>query len=141
MKIEENGVTATIFTELRKNGPFVYYKENDINIALTNTLYNVVIYDDFSQPIGMARIVGDNRIAFFIKDFVVIPEKQRQGIGTLIMHYLFNYISKHACENAYIGLMSTPGKEGFYEKFGFIRRPNEQYGAGMVLYWNKANIF
>lgn len=135
MKIEENGVTATIFTELRKTGPFVQYEEEDINVALKNTLYSVVVYDTFNQPVGMGRIIGDNRIAFFIKDVVVVPEMQGKGIGTLIMRSLFDYISKHACKNAYIGLMSTPGKEGFYEKFGFIRRPNDQYGAGMVLYW------
>ena len=31
-------------------------------------------------------------------------------------------------------------KETFYEKFGFISRPNEELGAGMILYnkWYKS---
>ena len=32
----------------------------------------------------------------------------------------------------YLG--ATKGKENFYEKFGFISRPNEELGAGMILY-------
>ena len=32
----------------------------------------------------------------------------------------------------YLG--ASKGKESFYEKFGFISRPNEELGAGMILY-------
>ena len=32
----------------------------------------------------------------------------------------------------YLG--ASKGKEGFYEKFGFVTRPNEDLGAGMILY-------
>jgi hypothetical protein len=28
--------------------------------------------------------------------------------------------------------MATKGREAFYKKFGFIERPNEQFGAGMI---------
>jgi hypothetical protein len=30
-----------------------------------------------------------------------------------------------------INLMAARGKEGFYKKFGFIERPNDEKGAGM----------
>lgn len=135
MKAIDNSVTPEIFTELRLTGPFVKYEPEDIVVALKNSLYDVLILSDENEPIGMARLVGDDKIAFFIKDLVVIPAYQKKKVGTLIMEKLFEYIKKHACYNAYIGLMSTPGKEGFYEKFGFIRRPNEDYGAGMIMYY------
>ena len=32
----------------------------------------------------------------------------------------------------YLG--AAKGKEGFYEKFGFVTRPNDDVGAGMILY-------
>ena len=32
----------------------------------------------------------------------------------------------------YLG--ASKGKESFYEKFGFISRPNEDLGPGMILY-------
>ncbi|PAT01627.1 GNAT family N-acetyltransferase [Candidatus Izimaplasma bacterium ZiA1] len=140
MKIQENALTAAIYTKLRNTGPFMPYLEDDIDISLKNSLYSIVIYDDLNNAIGIARIIGDNRITFIIKDVVVLPEYQKQGIGELLIKYLFAYISKHACENAYIGLMSTIHKEGFYEKYGFIRRPNEKYGSGMVMFYKKENF-
>lgn len=30
-----------------------------------------------------------------------------------------------------LNLMAAKGKEPFYEKFGFVQRPNENLGAGM----------
>ena len=32
----------------------------------------------------------------------------------------------------YLG--ASKGKEAFYEKFGFVSRPNEELGAGMILF-------
>ena len=32
----------------------------------------------------------------------------------------------------YLGVLKW--KESFYEKFGFVSRPNEELGAGMILY-------
>jgi hypothetical protein len=34
-------------------------------------------------------------------------------------------------EQTLVMLMAAKNKEGFYEKFGFIKRPDETYGAGM----------
>ena len=31
-------------------------------------------------------------------------------------------------------LETSKGKESFYEKIGFVSRPNEELGAGMILY-------
>ena len=33
-----------------------------------------------------------------------------------------------------INLQAAKGKEGFYKKFGFIERPNENFGPGMHLW-------
>lgn len=35
---------------------------------------------------------------------------------------------------AFVSLMSAPGKEGFYEKFGFTKRPDAERGSGMSQY-------
>ena len=67
---------------------------------------------------------------------MVIPEYQGENIGTGIMKELLKQIDKYKKVNpnirTYLG--AAKGKEGFYEKFGFIRRPNEDLGAGMILY-------
>jgi GNAT superfamily N-acetyltransferase len=129
----KNNITSKQFIDLRKEGPFMQYEEVDVITALKNTLYSVVIYED-ELAIGMGRVVGDGRISFFIKDIVVKKDHQGKGVGSLIMELLLDYIKANGARNAYIGLMSTVGLEGFYEKFGFIRRPNESFGAGMIMY-------
>jgi catechol 2,3-dioxygenase-like lactoylglutathione lyase family enzyme len=52
--------------------------------ALQNTLYAVVAVEG-DRPVGMARVVGDGAIAFYVQDVVVHPDRQRQGIGTALM--------------------------------------------------------
>jgi GNAT superfamily N-acetyltransferase len=131
VRIETNNLSAEVFSTLRENKEFKKYKEKDIEIALTNTLFSVLIYMK-GKPIGMGRIVGDDRIAFFIKDVVVIKEYRNNGFGKIIMEYLLAYINEKGCDGAYIGLMSTPNRESFYEKYGFIKRPTEGLGNGMV---------
>ena len=136
IRFEENTLTAEQYTLLHKACGFKFYEIEDIKLALTHTLYTVTLYDD-ANIIGMARIVGDGRLVFFLKDIMVIPTYRRSDLGTRIMHHIFAYIDSVACEGAYIGLMSTPGKEAFYKKFGFIERPSEGLGSGMVLFYEK----
>ena len=66
---------------------------------------------------------------------MVIPEYQGKKIGTGIMNELIKEIDKYKDVNpnirTYLG--ASKGKEGFYEKFGFVSRPNENLGAGMIL--------
>lgn len=140
LRIEENKLTADEFIYLRKFGPFISYEKEDVEIGLSNSLYSIAIYDK-NILVGIARIVGDGRIVFFIKDVVVNPLYKGLGIGTLIIKQLFNYIERNACINAYIGLMATLNTEKFYERFGFIRRPNDNYGAGMVMFYKGGKIY
>jgi hypothetical protein len=35
-------------------------------------------------------------------------------------------------EEAMICLMSAKGKEPFYARYGFLERPNAEFGAGMI---------
>ncbi|PHV71176.1 GNAT family N-acetyltransferase [Sporanaerobium hydrogeniformans] len=137
MKIEivDNALTPEIYIAVRKQVNFKYYPYEDVKVALKNSLYTVVIYDE-GKPIGISRIVGDGKIVFFIKDVVVIPEYQKQNIGSMLMDRIQQYISTVACEGAYIGLMSTPGLTNFYKKFGFIERPTAELGPGMVKFYN-----
>ena len=51
---------------------------------------------------------------------------------------LIDRIREQCCDHAYVGLMSTPGKEQFYEGLGFIRRPTGGFGSGMVRFVDHA---
>ena len=111
-------------------------RENSIvDEALNNTLYSLCVYDD-DKLIGYGRIIGDKTIFLYIQDIMVIPEYQGKHIGTKIMENLLNKVDEYKKINpnirTYLG--ASKNKESFYEKFGFISRPNEDLGSGMVLF-------
>ncbi len=111
-------------------------RENKIiEEALKHTLYSLCVYDE-NKLIGYGRIIGDKTIFLYIQDIMVIPKYQGKKIGTGIMNKLIEKINEYKKVNpeirTYLG--ATKGKESFYEKFGFISRPNEELGAGMILY-------
>jgi GNAT superfamily N-acetyltransferase len=134
IRIEKNKLNVELFKTIRETASFKNYDDADIQTAIEHSLYSVVAYDGI-KPVGIARVVGDNRLAFFIKDVVTIPEYQHQGVGHLMMLSIFDYLDDHAAPFAYVGLMSTPGKEHFYKKYGFIERPSEGFGSGMVMFY------
>ena len=107
---------------------------NIVEVALENTLFSLCVYDE-DKLIGYGRIIGDKTIFLYIHDVMVIPEYQGKKIGTGIMNELIKEIDKYKDVNpnirTYLG--ASKGKEGFYEKFGFVSRPNENLGAGMIL--------
>lgn len=117
-------------------------RENDIvEEALRHTLYSVCVYVE-DKLIGYGRIIGDKTIFLHIHDVMVLPEYQGMGIGTGIMNNILEKVNEYRKVNSSIRvyLGASKGKEGFYEKFGFVSRPNESLGAGMFLNCNRVNI-
>lgn len=53
------------------------------------------------------------------------------------MTELMEHITRTYPAGSLVGLMSAKGKEEFYKRFGFIERPNESYGAGMIQFIKK----
>jgi ribosomal protein S18 acetylase RimI-like enzyme len=62
---------------------------------LPNSLYYVCAYTD-EEINGMARIIGDGGLAYYIQDVIIKPEYQRKGIGTQLMNKVMEYIHMHA---------------------------------------------
>lgn len=131
----EHTPSAEEFNYLTNSVGWGIRKNNIIDEALRNTLYSLCVYDD-NKLIGYGRIIGDKTIFLYIQDIMVIPEYQSKHIGTGIMETLLKQIDEYKKINpnirTYLG--ASKGKEAFYEKFGFISRPNEDLGAGMILY-------
>ena len=98
----------------------------------------MVAYDG-DKPIGMGRIVGDGAVIWYIQDLIVIPEYQGQGIGQMIIESLINYVEEIQLPGTRImlDLMCAVGRENFYKKFGFIARPTDKLGPGMIKYIDK----
>lgn len=81
----------------------------------------------------MARLLGDGAMSFFLKDFVVEPEYQGQGIGRVLLTHIEEYIRSQLKPGweGYLQLVSSKGKENFYSKLGYATHPHEHSGPGM----------
>ena len=127
--------TVTEFNILTESVGWGTRENNIVEEALNNTLYSLCVYDG-DKLIGYGRIIGDKTIFLYIQDIMVIPEYQGKQIGTGIMNKLIEKINEYKKVNpnirTYLG--ASKGKESFYKKFGFVSRPNEELGAGMILY-------
>ena len=91
--------------------------------TLINGSYLVIIARDAeNNAVGMGRLISDGSSDCYIQDVVVFPEYREHRIGSRIVTAL-----KRIAEltgHTWIGLISAPGKEQFYERAGFSRMEN-----------------
>ena len=132
---KENALTEDVYNRLRCSVGWPVLPNNQVKIALGNGLYSVVAENNGSA-VGMGRLVGDGAIYWYIQDMAIKPAYQGNGIGRSIVNMLMDYIQKHRIPDAQVtvGLMAAKGKDKFYVKHGFIVRPNETFGPGMITY-------
>lgn len=90
------------------------------DLAMAYTLFRVSVFDG-DQIIAMARMIGDMGLDYYIKDVVVRPEYQGQGVGRLLMDELLRYIRDNGIPGTaiFVELCAAPDKMPFYEKLGF----------------------
>ncbi len=126
------------YNELRASVNFITIPEIRAKRSLKNSLYKVVAYYE-EEPIGMARVVGDDGYVYFICDVVVNPKFQSRGLGRKLIETIMKHLSDSIEDGDVImvNLMSAMGKESFYEKMGFYRRPFEGHGSGMSCWISK----
>jgi GNAT superfamily N-acetyltransferase len=138
MKIDivEKVPTPDEYNRLRGMVGWGVYEREVAERALPNSLYCVCALTE-AMVVGMARVVGDGGLVYYVQDVIVLPDFQRQGIGTAMMNRIMGYVQSHASENSIVGLMAAKGRETFYERYGFVKRPNEKLGCGMTIFWSR----
>lgn len=135
VELIENSLLVETYLELRKAVNWKVLKEAQAKRALENSLFTVVAYVD-GKPVGMGRIVGDGAVVCYVQDLVVLPEYHGKRIGRAIMERLISFVTdiKEEDSEMMMCLMCAKGREHFYEKFGFIQRPTDGLGPGMIQY-------
>lgn len=135
MLLEENRLDIDTYLKLRKTVNWKTLTREQAEKAIQGSLFTVVAFDD-GQPVGMGRIVGDGAVICYIQDLIVIPDYQGSGVGQQIMERLIAYVKKLKLPDTEImlDLMCAVGREEFYKKYGFIARPTEKLGPGMIMY-------
>lgn len=69
---------------------------------------------DGDKLVGMGRALSDGTIQAVIYDLCMLPRYQGKGLGSRMLEAIMD---KAGVPN--VVLWSVPGKEGFYERFGF----------------------
>jgi ribosomal protein S18 acetylase RimI-like enzyme len=96
------------------------FTEQELENALKNSWYSISIFDA-DTLIGFGRVISDGVHHALIVDLIVHPDYQGQGLGGKLLDRLVT-----RCKNSRIRdiqLFAAGDKSGFYEKFGFEKRP------------------
>ena len=132
MEIITNTLTPELFLDLYKSVGWEPPCIEQVRTALENSLATFTCYDG-NCPVGMARVIGDGGMSFYIKDFAVIPSYQGKHVGKCLMAALERYVKECKPLDWAVSLERISSKEAvnFYKKFGFEERPCDWDGPGM----------
>ena len=141
LRIVENELSAETFREIFLAVGWEPPSLQQIEIALSNSWRTFCVYDG-EKPVGMARLLGDGAMSYYIKDFAVCPIYQSKGVGRRLMERIETCILNELEDGWAVSLelISAKGKEPFYVKMGFETRPCEWDGAGMFKMMRKEDI-
>lgn len=133
--VKKNTITIEEYLGIRARVGWIRLQEKQADTALKNSLLTVGIYDG-ENLVGMGRLVGDGAVICYVQDLIVIPEYQHKGVGSEILDALIEYVEelRMAGTQMMLCLMCAKGRESFYEKHGFVARPTEALGPGMIQY-------
>jgi predicted N-acetyltransferase YhbS len=115
LQFDTAGVDWAEAAEVLRRAPLVARKPGKLRRACENS-YIVCFAFDGETLVGMARAISDGEYLAGLFDLVVLPEYQGKGIGTAILKAVHERLPVNV-----ILLYSVPGKEPFYQKFGYHR--------------------
>ncbi len=135
VQLVEDQLDIDTYMELREAVHFPKLSRDQARRGLDNSLYTLVAFKD-GKAVGMGRIVGDGAIICYVQDLIIRPEVQGEGIGGLILESLRSFVVNIGFPGTTMmfDLMCARGREPFYKKHGFIARPTESLGPGMIQY-------
>ncbi len=128
-------ITTQEYNYLRNSVGWGSVCEEQAKRGLENSAYTLSCITE-GKKVGFCRLIWDGGYIAFLADVMVLPEYQGMGIGKTLVEKSIKYLCQQKKEGwrIKIVLTSSLGKEGFYEQFGFEKRPNANAGAGMDLW-------
>ena len=79
LDIKINALTAEAFLALYTSVGWEPPCEAQVRTALQNSLATFTAFEE-GTPVGMARLIGDGGMSFYIKDFAILPSHQGKGL-------------------------------------------------------------
>lgn len=134
-EIKINEISVNEYLAIREKVNWKKLLPKQAELALANSLHVVGVYEE-NELIAMGRVVGDGAVICYIQDLIVVPEYQGMKIGSVVLEKLISFVEELRSEHSemMLCLMCAKGREGFYESHGFIPRPTENLGPGMIQY-------
>jgi len=119
--------SAREYLDLREAVGWHGFSTEVVSPAMGCSLF-AVCAEHGGKAVGCGRVVGDGGVYFYVQDILVHPDFQRRGLGGAIMARVRDYLDAAAGPGAFIGLMSAPGLERFYARYGFVPFPADSPG-------------
>lgn len=117
----------SLFETTGWNKEYQFSKEQ-LYEATNRSWYLISAYDN-DRLIGFGRIISDGIFHALIIDLIVLPNYQAKGIGSNILKKLVDRCKANKIRD--IQLFCAKGQTGFYEKHGFVKRPDNAPGMQM----------
>jgi len=113
-----DGVDWDVLADIYARAPLAVRNAARIKRAFANSYLCCFAWVD-GQLVGAARATSDGVYYATVMDVAVDPGFQGAGIGRKMMRELLRRLPVQK-----VYLTAVPGKEGFYEKLGFLHQTN-----------------
>jgi len=118
-----NGITPAMLPGFFVGWKKPYSPEDYLRILRGSDYVVLAIDDDAGRVVGRITAIADGLQTAFIQILEVLPEYQRQGIGTELVRRMLDLVKNYPC----VDLTCDPELQPFYERFGMLR------SVGMVM--------
>jgi len=125
------GVDWDELEALYRAAPLCNKKAAELKLVFGNSMFKVFARHG-GRLAGVGRVLADGLDCAYLCDIAVLPQYQGTGLGKAIVERLVRLSANHKK----IILYAVPGKEGFYERFGFRRMT-----TAMAIFENPASAF
>lgn len=126
IRLVERKPTSEEYLTLMKSVGWVGSPEEELQVNVEDRLNSVLFAVMAEEPstgeaIGCALIIGDDVSYYYIKDVMVRPDYQHQGVGTAVMQVISNWLDKNGKDKSLVSLICGESLEKFYKQFGFAK--------------------
>jgi GNAT superfamily N-acetyltransferase len=134
----KSNITLEDYAKLRASVGWPAILPEQAKFGIDGSRFVLVAYDGESA-VSIGRVVSDGGYVCYLADVIVLPEYQNQGIGSEIVSRLITMVNEDMKPGfqTHFALISAKGREDFYERFGFAKRPTDIFGHGMAQWLTK----
>lgn len=129
IKYDCDSVDWSVITETLKTVGMAHFSPEIHEKAFRNSYVSVFMYDG-DKLAGFGRAISDGVYQAAVYDIAVTPDYQSKGLGARIIKAILERLP-----DCNVILYASPGKEGFYEKYGF-----RKMRTGMAAFTNEAKM-